>query len=189
MFAALRKIPLTWWIGISMVVGILIGYLDNAVWTERVVDAVSAAVLDDLHQDDQVDRRAADLRLAGRRHRGPRRRPEAGRPPGAPQHHLLRDRHDGGALHRARRGQPGPAGRRRAADGQRGAGREARGRRRPPSPASSTTPSRPPSSRPPPTTRCCRSSSSRCSSRSALAQVQGEGQGDDARRSASRSPR
>lgn len=33
MFAALRKIPLTWWIGISMVVGILIGYLDNAVWT------------------------------------------------------------------------------------------------------------------------------------------------------------
>jgi proton glutamate symport protein len=33
MFAALRKIPLTWWIGISMVVGILIGYLDNAIWT------------------------------------------------------------------------------------------------------------------------------------------------------------
>jgi|CXWL01.1.fsa_nt_gi proton glutamate symport protein len=33
MFAALRKIPLTWWIGISMVIGIVIGYLDNAVWT------------------------------------------------------------------------------------------------------------------------------------------------------------
>ncbi len=33
MFAALRKIPLTWWIGISMVLGVLIGYLDFAVWT------------------------------------------------------------------------------------------------------------------------------------------------------------
>lgn len=33
MFAALRKISLTWWIGISMVIGIVIGYLDNTVWT------------------------------------------------------------------------------------------------------------------------------------------------------------
>jgi proton glutamate symport protein len=33
MFAALRKISLTQWILISMVVGVVIGWLDNAVWT------------------------------------------------------------------------------------------------------------------------------------------------------------
>jgi proton glutamate symport protein len=29
-----RKISLTWWIVISMVVGVILGYLDNAVWTD-----------------------------------------------------------------------------------------------------------------------------------------------------------
>lgn len=33
MFAALRKVSLTQWILISMVVGVVIGWLDNAVWT------------------------------------------------------------------------------------------------------------------------------------------------------------
>jgi proton glutamate symport protein len=34
MWRFLRSISLTWWIVISMVVGITLGYLDNAVWTE-----------------------------------------------------------------------------------------------------------------------------------------------------------
>src|SRR3990172_1622713 len=33
MFAALRKVSLTQWILVSMVVGVIIGWLDNAVWT------------------------------------------------------------------------------------------------------------------------------------------------------------
>ncbi|HEU4700070.1 MAG TPA: cation:dicarboxylase symporter family transporter [Gemmatimonadales bacterium] len=33
MWRTLRSISLTWWIVISMVVGVVVGYLDNAVWT------------------------------------------------------------------------------------------------------------------------------------------------------------
>lgn len=37
MWRFLRNISLTWWIIISMVIGILLGYLDNAVWTDTDV--------------------------------------------------------------------------------------------------------------------------------------------------------
>ena len=39
MWKFLRGISLTWWIVISMIVGVIIGYLDNAVWTQTDVAA------------------------------------------------------------------------------------------------------------------------------------------------------
>ena len=39
MWKFLRGISLTWWIVISMIVGVIIGYLDNAVWTTTDVGA------------------------------------------------------------------------------------------------------------------------------------------------------
>jgi proton glutamate symport protein len=39
MWKFLRGISLTWWIVISMIVGVIIGYLDNAVWTQTDVGA------------------------------------------------------------------------------------------------------------------------------------------------------
>ena len=39
MWKFLRGISLTWWIVISMIVGVIIGYLDNAVWTKTDVAA------------------------------------------------------------------------------------------------------------------------------------------------------
>lgn len=44
MLSALRKISLTKWIIISMVVGVTIGYLDNTVWTETDVAAKLAPI-------------------------------------------------------------------------------------------------------------------------------------------------
>ena len=70
------------------------------------------AALVDLPPDDQVDRGAAHHGEPGGRHRGPRRRPQAGRPAGAEVVRVLRDRHDRGPLRRARRREPGQARRR-----------------------------------------------------------------------------
>ena len=44
MFGGLRRISLTWWIVISMIVGVTVGWLDNAVWTETSLAGALAPI-------------------------------------------------------------------------------------------------------------------------------------------------
>ena len=82
----LRRITLSQWIIVSMVVGILVGWLfpDSARdvhhgWAASDLNVLSIG----LPADDQVVDRPAAVRDARRRHRGARRRHEARRPAGA----------------------------------------------------------------------------------------------------------
>ena len=63
--------------------GILLG------WLAPDFGGGAQAAVDDLPPDDQVGRRADHLRHPGGRHRRPRRRPEADRPPGGQVDHLF----------------------------------------------------------------------------------------------------
>ena len=98
-----RRISLSQWIVISMVVGIIVGWAFPEAQRARAWrlggDGPERAVVG-LPAHDQVVDRAAAVRDAGRGHRRPRRRHEEGRPARVPLDHLFRDRDDARARRR-----------------------------------------------------------------------------------------
>ena len=111
-----RRISLSQWIVISMVVGIVLGWA----FPDAARSCMAGGRRRDLNVLSSVFLRMIKSLIvpllfahAGRRHRGPRRRHEARGPAGAPVDHLLRDRDDARARRRAHRGQHRQAGPRR----------------------------------------------------------------------------
>ena len=175
----LRRLSLTQWIFIGMASASLLG------WLAPGRSPRAQAALHHLPPDDQVADRAADLRDAGRRHRGPRRRHEARRPARVQVDRLLRARDDDRARRRAARGEHHEARRRRDPPGARRRTRRVRRKAaRRPSAGSSSTPSRRASSRPRPQNEVLQIVFFAIIFAVALSQVRGRPQEVHARRSA-----
>ena len=174
----LRRISLTQWIIISMVVGVArrlrcspTGAPSTAVGRRPTCSVLSTIFLR------MIKSLIVPLLFAHARrgHRRPRRRHEARGPARVPVDRLLRDRHDARARRRPARGEHREAGRRASNLGA----ASTRGRRRVRDDAddvrgrASSTPCRRASSRPRRRTKCCRSCSSRSSSPSRCRRCRG----------------